>query len=130
MRLKFSADSSNSIVLGEFSLAHRYTEPPSFAHGGIITTMLEETIGKLNRVDGVAAIPAEKSLEYLKPVLLGRKIFVEGRPSEQRDGDYWRKSTIRDSRGRLLARGKARFVQVDTRRSVPRKRSSGIRGSK
>jgi uncharacterized protein (TIGR00369 family) len=130
MRLKFSVDSSDSTVRGVFSLAHRYTGPPSFAHGGIIATLLEEAMGKLNRVDGVVAMTAEMSVEYLRPVPLGRKIIVEARPSQQRDQNYWRESTIRDSRGRLLARGQARFVRVDTKRSVPRKRSSGFRESK
>jgi uncharacterized protein (TIGR00369 family) len=130
MRLKFSVGSSDSIVRGVFTLAHRYTGPPSFAHGGIIATLLEEAMGKLNRVDGVVAMTAEMSVEYLKPVPLGRKIIVEARPSEQRDRDYWRESTIRDSRGRLLARGKARFVRVDTKKSVPPKRSSRFHGSK
>ncbi len=129
MRLKFSVDSSESTVSGVFSLAHRYTGPPSFAHGGIIATLLEEAMGKLNRVDGVVAMTAELSVEYLNPVPLSRKIIVEARPSEQRDRDYWRESTIRDSRDRLLARGRARFVRVNTKRPVPRTRSSGIRGS-
>lgn len=129
MRLKFSVDSKGSLVRGVFILAHRYTGPPKFAHGGIIATLLEEAMGKLNCVERVVAITAELSVEYLRPVPLGRKIIVEARPSETRGRDHWRTSTIRDSKGRVLSRGKARFIRVNTIGSAPRKRYSGIRGS-
>ena len=118
MRLKFSTDSSNSndpVVRGTFSLAYRYQGPPSDAHGGVIASLVDEAMGKLNRIDGIVGLTAEMTVEYLHPVPLGHKIVVEARPSEQRGRNYWRECTIRDSRGKLLVRGRGRFVKVAER---------------
>ena len=115
MRLKFSVDSEEPVVRGTFSLAHRYQGPPSSAHGGVIAALVDEAMGKLNRVDGVVALTAEMTVEYLHLVPLGHKILVEARPSEHRGRNYWRECTIRDSKGKLLVRGRGRFVKVAVR---------------
>jgi len=118
MRLKFSIDSADSkdpVVRGIFSLAYRYQGPPSAAHGGVIASIVDEAMGKLNRIDGIVGLTAEMTVEYLRPVPLGHKIVVEARPSEHRGRNYWRECTIRDSKGRLLVRGRGRFVKVAER---------------
>lgn len=115
MRLKFSVDSKAPLVRGTFSLAHRYQGPPAAAHGGIIASLVDEAMGKLNRVDGIVSVTAEMTVEYLHLVPLGHKIVVEARPAEQRGRNYWRECTIRDSKGKLLVRGRGRFVKVAVR---------------
>ena len=115
MRLKFAVDPKTAIARGTFTLAGRYQGPPSFAHGGIIAAVVDEAMGKLSRLDGVVALTAEMTVEYLRPVPLGRKIFVEARATDQKGRNYWRECTIRDARGKLLARGKGRFVKIAVR---------------
>jgi len=115
MRLKFSVHENDSVARGTFVLAGRYQGPPSFAHGGIIAAVVDEAMGKLSRLEGVVALTAELSVEYLHPVPLGRKILVEARPVKQMGRNYWRECTIRDARGKLLARGKGRFVKIAVR---------------
>jgi acyl-coenzyme A thioesterase PaaI-like protein len=69
-------------------------------------------------VDGVVALTAELTVEYLKPVPLGRKIMVEARPAKQTGRNYWRECTIRDSEGTLLVRSRGRFVKIAVRDDV------------
>src|SRR3990172_3701741 len=115
MRLKFSVDEKDAVVRGAFNLAGRYQGPPSNAHGGIIAALVDEAMGKLSRLDGVVALTAELSVEYLHPVPLGRKIIVEAHPVEQNGRNYWRECSIRDTKGKVLVRGKGRFVKVATK---------------
>ena len=115
MRLKFSIDPKDPVVRGTFSLAYRYQGPPSSAHGGVIAAVVDEAMGKLNRVEGIVGVTAEMTVEYLRPVPLGRKIVVEARPSEHRGRNYWRECTIHDSKGKLLVRGRGRFVKIAER---------------
>ncbi len=122
MRLKFSIDSHDSkdpVVRGTFSLAYRYQGPPAAAHGGVIAALVDEAMGKLNRIEGMVGVTAEMTVEYLRPVPLGHKIVVEARPSEHRGRNYWRECTIHDSKGKLLVRGRGRFVKVAERENVP-----------
>lgn len=120
MRLKFSIDSKDSTVRGSFRMAGRYQGSPAALHGGIVATLVDEAMGKLNRLDGIVAPTAEINVEYLLPVPLGRKIVVEARSTSQQGRHYWRECTIRDSEGKLLARGKGRFVKVGVRGKPPR----------
>ena len=112
MRLKFSIDAKDSVVRGTFNLAGRYQGPPACAHGGIIATLVDEAMGKLSRLDGAVTMTAELTVEYLRPVPLRKKILVEARPTEQSGRNYWRECTICDAQGKLLARGKGRFVKI------------------
>jgi uncharacterized protein (TIGR00369 family) len=118
MLLKFSVFPDEPLVRGTFRIARRYQGPPTSVHGGIIATIADECMGKLSRVDGVVALTAELSVEYLRPVPLGRKIVVEARPMKQLGRSYWRECTIRDSKGTLLARSKGRFVKIASRDAV------------
>jgi uncharacterized protein (TIGR00369 family) len=129
MRLKFSVDSAEPAVRGFFSLARHYQGPPACAHGGVIASLVDEAMGKLNKIDGVRALTAEITVEYLRPVPLGRRILVEARPSEHRGRNYWRECTIRDAKGKLLVRGRGRFVKVQSEpriQSEPRLLRSGF----
>lgn len=80
--------------------------------------IVDEAMGKLSRVDGVVALTAELTVEYLKPVPLGRKIMVEARPEKQLGRNYWRECTIRDAEGTLLVRSRGRFVKIAVRDDV------------
>jgi uncharacterized protein (TIGR00369 family) len=115
MRLKFSVDPAESVVRGAFRLAGRYQGPSASAHGGIIATVMDDAMGKLNRVEGIRAVTAELNVEYLRPVPLGRKIVVQARRAEQRGRNYFRECTIHDSDGNLLARGRTRYVKIGER---------------
>src|SRR3989304_356750 len=105
MRLKFSVDEKDAVVRGAFNLAGRYQGPPSNAHGGIIAALVDEAMGKLSRLEGVVALTAELSVEYLHPVPLGRKILVEARPVKQMGRNSWRGGATRGARGKMLGRG-------------------------
>jgi len=115
MHLKFSVDAEVPLVRGTFNLANRYQGPPGGVHGGIIASLVDEAMGKLNRVDGIVGLTAEINVEYLRLVPLGREILVEARPSDHHGRNYWRECTIRDSEGKLLVRSRGRFVKVAVR---------------
>ena len=118
MRLKFSLIPEEPVVRGSLTIARRYQGPPHGVHGGIIALIVDEAMGKLSRVDGVVAVTGELTVEYLKPVPLGRKIIVEARPEKQMGRNYWRECTIRDSEGTLLVRSRGRFVKIAVRDDV------------
>ncbi len=112
MKLEFALDEETGLVRGIFHSSGRYRGSQDSLHGGIIATLMDEAMGKLNRLDRIVAPTAELSVEYLKPVRLERKIVVEARATRQLGRNYWRESTVSDTDGTLLACGKARFVKI------------------
>ena len=70
MRLRFTYDEERDCFVCRFRLGKRYTGPPGHCHGGIIATILDEAMGKVNKLRHVVALTSEMTVEYLKPVPL------------------------------------------------------------
>src|SRR5271165_4764310 len=79
MRLKFTLDEELRTFVCRFRLSKRYTGPPGHCHGGIIATILDDAMGKVNKLRHVIALTKEMTVEYLKPVPLHEPLRVEGR---------------------------------------------------
>ena len=115
MHLKFTMDGNDAVVRGAFRLPGHFQGSRQVLHGGIVALLVDEAMGKFNRLDEIIAPTAELSVEYLRPVPVGRKIVVEARRIRQEGRNYWREATIQDEQGKLLARGRGRFVKVGNR---------------
>ena len=113
MRLKFHYDRRRKRFVSRFRLGRRYTGPPGHAHGGIIATLLDEAMGKVNKLRHVVAMTRNMEVEYLKPVPLRRLLRVESWELRVRGRRHINVSEIRNARGQVLARGKATFLAID-----------------
>ncbi|MBI3934264.1 MAG: PaaI family thioesterase [Acidobacteria bacterium] len=125
MHLKFTVEGTDPVVRGALRMPGRYQGSRKILHGGIVALLMDEAMGKFNRVEEIVAPTAELSVEYLRPVPVGRKIHVEARRIRQQGRHYWRECTILDEDGKLLARGKGRFVKIGDR--VPPSGNNGVR---
>src|SRR5271166_4969546 len=70
MRLRFTYDEERKSFVCRFRLSKRYSGPPGHCHGGIIATILDEAMGKVNKLREVGALTSEITVKYLKPVPL------------------------------------------------------------
>src|SRR5882724_176832 len=77
MRLKFTYDKKRNRVICRIRLAPRFAGPPGYAHGGIIATILDEAMAKLNKLHGVVAVTGHLAVDYLRPVPLAQPIRLE-----------------------------------------------------
>lgn len=111
MRLEFEQDDERRRIVGRFRLGPEYQGGAGFIHGGIIATLLDEAMGKVNRFRGVRAMTAELTVEYLKPVRVDEEISVEGWETEKSGRNLIHAGEIRNAAGELLARGRGRFVE-------------------
>src|SRR5437667_10483391 len=103
MRLKFSFDENNRRTWCCFRLSRRYQGPPGHAHGGIIATILDEAMGKVNKFRNVLALTRKMEIEYLRPIPLGKAMTVTAQ-ERQVDGRYHTNvSEITNEAGEILA---------------------------
>ncbi len=112
MKLTFEQDNVKRRIVGRFVLGERYQGGGGFAHGGIIALLLDEAMGKVCRFREVRAVTAELTVEFLKPVSVGKEIEVEGRETEMQGRNLFLAGEIRSDSGEVLARGKGRFVVI------------------
>ena len=113
MRLKFAYDEAGKRFVCRFRLSKRYTGPPGHAHGGIIATILDEAMGKVNKIHNVIALTSEISVQYLKPVPLGKPLQVESHEVSVRGRRHINAAAILNQRGDVLARSQGTFIAVD-----------------
>ena len=118
MLLAFEQDDATQRIRGNFRLGAEYQGGPGFIHGGIIATVLDEVMGKVCRFRGVHAVTAELSIEYLKPVLVDADLVVEGYELEMKGRNLFLAGDIRDVSGKVLARGKGRFVIISPKQAA------------
>jgi uncharacterized protein (TIGR00369 family) len=116
MRLKFAYDKSRKRFVCRFRLDKRYTGPPGHCHGGIIATILDEAMGKVNKLRQVIALTSQMTVEFLRPVPLNKPLRVESRELSVRGRKHINMGEILNQRGLVLARGRALFIAVDAER--------------
>ena len=113
MHLKFYHQQETDSFVARVKLPQRYWGPPKHAHGGIIATILDEAMGKVNKLKHVIALTREMTVEYLKPVPLHKVLVVEGKAQYHRGRRHVNVAEIRNDKGEVLARGRAVFVAID-----------------
>ncbi len=116
MHLRFVYDEEADTFLCRFRLANRFWGPPKHAHGGIIATILDEAMGKVNKRRHVIALTSKMEVQYLKPVPLRKPLTVESWESSVRGRRHVNVAEIRDEKGEVLAKGRALFIAVDPHR--------------
>jgi uncharacterized protein (TIGR00369 family) len=113
MHLKFKLDKTGKRYVCHFRLTKRYTGPPGHCHGGIIATILDDAMSKLNRLFEVPAATSRMMIQYLRPVTLNRSREVSSWNISKRGRRLSHTAEIRDEKGTVLARGRGLFVMLD-----------------
>ncbi len=120
MRLRFTSDEERDCFVCRFRLGKRYTGPPGHSHGGIIATILDEAMGKVNKLRHVVAVTSEITVNYLKPVPLKQPLRVESREVKVKGRKHINMAEILNEKGEVLARSQGLFIAVDALRMFAR----------
>src|SRR5438105_4808340 len=102
MHLKFTIDEKRQMTVCRFRLDTRYTGPPGHCHGGIIATILDDAMGKVNKLHHVVALTSEITIRYLKPVPLNRPLRVESREVRVGGRKHTNMAEILNPKGEVL----------------------------
>lgn len=121
MKLKFVYDEESNAFVCRFRLGKRYTGPPRHCHGGIIATILDEAMGKVNKLRHVIALTSEITVRYLKPVPLYKPLRVISREVSVHGRKHTNMAEILNEDGDVLARGQGLFIAIDATRFVKKK---------
>ena len=113
MHLEFTLDEDRQTFVCHFTLDKRYTGPPGHCHGGIIATILDDAMGKVNKLRHVVAVTKEMTIEYLKPVPLETPLRVEGREVSVHGRQHINMAEILSENNEVLARSRGTFIAID-----------------
>lgn len=89
------------------------------SHGGIVATVLDETIGlvfPVNKVNGLipdgAYMTAYLNVQYVRPVKTPQTVLCVVEVVKVRGRKYWIEARIEDSEGQVLAKAESLYVKV------------------
>ena len=113
MHLIFTLDEERNMFICDFNLNARYTGPPGHCHGGIIASILDDAMGKVNKLRHVVALTKEMTVEYLKPVPLHQPLRVESREVSVHGRQHINEAEIKNEENEVLARSRGTFIAID-----------------
>ncbi len=113
MHLKFYLDEERQRFVCRFRLPQRFQGPPGHAHGGIIATILDEAMGKVNKIRSVIALTRQMEVHFLKPVPLHKPLIAEGHEVKVEGRQHINVAEIRNLKGEVLANSRATFIAID-----------------
>jgi uncharacterized protein (TIGR00369 family) len=108
-----TADPHNPIATAHFQLDRTHEGPPGYVHGGIVATLLDEAMSKINRPLDVLAVTRHMEIDYLRPVPLDQPLKVISRHLRRERRKLFHQAEILSSDGTVLARGQAIFIVLD-----------------
>jgi len=113
LKLKFILDEARQTFVCRLRLSKRYTGPPGHCHGGIIASILDDAMGKVNKLHHVVALTREMTVEYLKPVPLHTPLRVEGREISKKGRTHINTAEILNEKNEVLARSRGIFIAIN-----------------
>jgi uncharacterized protein (TIGR00369 family) len=115
LRLRFSldADPRHLTATSTVNLTELHEGPRGYIHGGIIATLLDEAMSKLNLLVDAVAMTRHMEVDYIRPCPLYTPLMLVG-THVRRDGrKIFHKAELKDSEGGVLARAKGFFLAID-----------------
>jgi len=104
----------NESICTDITLAKYHEGWQNMAHGGIISTLLDETMSwTIIYFKRIFFVTRRMEIKYIRPVLVGAPLTVRGRlTKEMREPYVGAVAEVLDGAGQVLARAKGEFVEL------------------
>jgi acyl-coenzyme A thioesterase PaaI-like protein len=89
-----------------------YQGYPGHLHGGIISTLLDETMGRVLTHENVFALTGRLEIKFRKPVPLDQELVVVGELTRSRSRAYEARGEIRLPDGTVLVEGAGTYIRI------------------
>lgn len=110
----------NKVVLAVFHGEDYHQSYPSRMHGGIISGLLDETIGRAIQIDepDTFGVTVELDIRFIKPVPLNKTLYAVGKLTEIKRLLFSGEGYIYDEQQTILATCKAKYMKQSVQRIV------------
>ncbi len=104
LHLHFTLDPLTNTVTAPVQLTELHQGAPGYIHGGLIATLLDEAMSKLNRPLGLLAMTRHIDIDYLRPAPIHQSLTLTSRHLRREGRKLFHAAELHDSAGNLLAR--------------------------
>jgi uncharacterized protein (TIGR00369 family) len=116
LHLSFAIDTTHPeapVATAQIHITQMHEGPPGHIHGGIVATLLDEAMSKLNRPLNVLAMTRHMEVDYLRPAPLHQPLVLISRHLRREGRKLFHQAELQHPDGSVLARGKGLFVVID-----------------
>jgi uncharacterized protein (TIGR00369 family) len=113
LQLVFILDNEAHTATAQLNLTRLHEGAPGYIHGGILATLMDEAMSKLNRPFGVLAMTRHLEVDYLRPSPVGEDLILTGRHLRRDGRKLFHEAELTMPDGTVLATGKGLFIAID-----------------
>ncbi len=100
------------VVDGEFTVTDQHQGAPGLAHGGLLATAFDETLGYLNWLVGRPSVTGRLEVDYVRPVPVGSTLRIHAEVVGMAGRKLYTRA-VGSLDGTEAVRARGLFVQVD-----------------
>jgi len=108
----FFYEDDDGRVIVKFTPRQEHQGYPGFMHGGIISALMDEVIGRVVTSLDIWAVTAKLELKFRKPVPLGEELTIIGEMVRLRSRSFEAKGELRLADGTLAVEGYGVYVRL------------------
>ena len=113
LHLTFQIDREAHTAVASVTLDNRYQGAPGYVHGGIIATLLDEAMSKLNKPLGVMAMTRQMDVSYLRPAPIGTEMRLQSRFMRREGRKLFHEAELLNLEGQVLSRCSGLWIVID-----------------
>jgi len=118
-------------ITAEFTVQPAHQGAPGLAHGGVLATALDETLGSLNWLLRVIAVTGRLETDFVRPVPVGTVLHLKAEVTAVAGRKIYCTATghIGGPDGPVAGRADARFIEVKVDHVIDHGRQEEIRAA-
>ncbi len=105
----------NGKAIGEYVVGDHFQGYKDILHGGILSTLLDEVMIKSILAQDILTVTCEIKVRFKKPVKIGQRLFLEGKPTGDKGKIILAQGEIKDEAGEVVASAEGKFFRVEGR---------------
>ncbi len=94
------------------TLSSMYEGGAGWLHGGILATLMDEAMSKLNKPLDTHAVTRKLEVEYLLPSPIEEELTLVGRHIRREGRKLFHAAELMDKQGRVLVRATGLFISI------------------
>ncbi|WP_323450879.1 PaaI family thioesterase [Streptomyces yaizuensis] len=116
-------------ITAEFTVQSAHQGAPGLAHGGVLATALDETLGSLNWLLRVIAVTGRLETDFVRPVPVGTVLFLQAEITAVAGRKIYSRAQgrIGGPDGPVAVRAQALFIEVKVEHFTENGRADEIR---
>ena len=100
-------------VVGEYVVQDHFQGYKNILHGGILSALLDEVMIKSILAQDILTLTCEVKVRFKKPVKIGQRLFLEGKPTEDKGKRLLAEGKIKDEDGEVVATAEGKFFRAE-----------------